>query len=102
MNFVDNVVDPDSRHDARRADVPNPDHLITPGQFGTNPRSRARRNTTALLIPDAAIVTDQSRKLVMTVERGQQGRAQGDPPRAAASPAACGSSAAGSRRTTGS
>ena len=44
----------------------NPDLLIAPGQFGTI-RIPGSPEYEAILIPDEAIVTDQSQKLVMTV-----------------------------------
>ena len=66
MNFVDNVVDPNSGTVRARAEFLNPDHLIQPGQFGTI-RIPGSPEYPALLIPDEAIVTDQSQKLVMTV-----------------------------------
>ena len=78
-----------------RAIFPNPDGLITPGQFGRI-RIPGSPEYDALLIPDAAIVTDQSRKVVLTVQRRQRGRAQDHPARARASPAACASCAAAS------
>ena len=50
-----------------RAVFANADQLLTPGQF-----ARVRVPTSAqhpaILIPDRAVVTDQSRKLVMTVK----------------------------------
>ncbi len=66
MNFVDNVVDPNSGTVRARAEFLNPDNLIQPGQFGTI-RIPGSPEYPALLIPEAAIVTDQSQKLVMTV-----------------------------------
>ena len=66
MNFVDNVVDPNSGTVRARAEFLNPDGLIQPGQFGTI-RIPGSPEYPALLIPEAAIVTDQSQKLVMTV-----------------------------------
>jgi RND family efflux transporter MFP subunit len=66
MNFVDNVVDPSSGTVRARAEFLNPDGLIQPGQFGTI-RIPGSPEYPALLIPDEAIVTDQSQKLVMTV-----------------------------------
>ena len=66
MNFVDNVVDQGSGTVRARAEVRNPDGLIAPGQFGTI-RIPGSPEYEALLIPDEAIVTDQSQKLVMTV-----------------------------------
>ncbi len=66
MNFVDNVVDQGSGTVRARAEFLNPDHLIQPGQFGTI-RIPGSPEYPALLIPEEAIVTDQSQKLVMTV-----------------------------------
>ena len=66
LDFLDNQVDRGSGTMHARATVPNPDLLIVPGQF-----ARLRLPMSAphpvLLVPDAALVTDQSRKLVMTV-----------------------------------
>ena len=72
MSFVDNVVDQGSGTIRGRAVFPNPDGLITPGQFGRI-RIPGSPEYDALLIPDAAIVTDQSRKIVLTVGRGRHG-----------------------------
>jgi RND family efflux transporter MFP subunit len=66
MDFVDNVVDRGSGTVRARAEFLNPDRLIAPGQFGTV-RIPGSPEYEAILIPDAAIVTDQSEKLVMTV-----------------------------------
>ena len=66
MNFVDNVVDQGSGTVRARAELRNPDGLIAPGQFGTI-RIPGSPEYEAILIPDEAIVTDQSQKLVMTV-----------------------------------
>ena len=66
IDFVDNQIDRTSGTIRVRATFPNPDLFITPGQFG-----RLRLPTSAphsaLLLPDAAVTTDQSRKVVMTV-----------------------------------
>jgi RND family efflux transporter MFP subunit len=67
MNFVDNVVDRGSGTIRGRAVFPNPNGLITPGQFG-RVRIPGSPEYDALLVPDAAIVTDQSRKMVLTVD----------------------------------
>jgi RND family efflux transporter MFP subunit len=67
MNFVDNVVDRGTGTIRGRATFPNPNGLITPGQFGRI-RVPGSPEYDALLIPDAAVVTDQSRKMVMTVD----------------------------------
>ena len=66
MNFVENQIDRSSGTIRVRAVFANPDLLIAPGQFARLrlPASDAYK---ALLIPDGAIVADQSRKIVMTV-----------------------------------
>lgn len=66
MSFVDNVVDQGSGTIRGRATFPNTDGLITPGQFGRI-RIPGSPEYDAFLIPDSAIVTDQSRKVVLTV-----------------------------------
>lgn len=66
LDFVDNQLDRSSGTIHARATLPNPDLFIAPGQF-----ARLRLPTSAsrptLLLPDAAIASDQSQKLVMTV-----------------------------------
>ncbi len=66
LDFVDNQMDRSSGTIHARATLPNPDMFIAAGQF-----ARLRLPTSAsrptLLVPDAAVATDQSRKLVMTV-----------------------------------
>jgi RND family efflux transporter MFP subunit len=66
LNFVDNQVDRGSGTIRVRAVFPNPDLLLTPGQFGRI-RVPASERYKAILVPDAALVSDQSRKIVMTV-----------------------------------
>jgi RND family efflux transporter MFP subunit len=67
IDFVDNQVNRGSGTIRVRAVFDNPQFLITPGQFGriSVPGSEPYQ---ALLVPDAAVVTDQSRKLLMTVK----------------------------------
>lgn len=67
MNFVDNVVDSSSGTIRARAIFSNPAQIIVPGQFGRI-RLPGSEPYKAVLIPDSAIVTDQARKLVMTVK----------------------------------
>jgi membrane fusion protein, multidrug efflux system len=66
LDFVDNVLDRSSGTLHARATVPNPDLLLTPGEFA---RVMLAVGTTAptLLVPDSAVLPDQSRHLVMTV-----------------------------------
>ncbi|WP_288903735.1 efflux RND transporter periplasmic adaptor subunit [uncultured Sneathiella sp.] len=66
LNFVDNQVDRTSGTIRMRAVFPNTDGFLTPGQFGRI-RVPGSDKYTALLIPDEAIVSDQSNKVVMTV-----------------------------------
>jgi RND family efflux transporter MFP subunit len=67
LNFIDNQVDRGAGTIRARATVPNPDFFLTPGQFGRI-RIPASERYNAILIPDGAVVTDQSRKVVMTVK----------------------------------
>jgi RND family efflux transporter MFP subunit len=71
LNFVDNQVDRSAGTVRARAVFPNPNAFITPGQFG-RVRIPGSEPYKAILIPDSAIVTDQSRKIVLTV--GQDGK----------------------------
>jgi RND family efflux transporter MFP subunit len=67
LNFIDNQVDRGAGTIRARATFPNPDFFVTPGQFGRI-RIPASERYNAILIPDGAVVTDQSRKVVMTVK----------------------------------
>jgi RND family efflux transporter MFP subunit len=66
IDFLDNQVDRSSGTIRVRAVFANPDQFLTPGQFG---RLRLPNSAPhmALLLPDGAVTTDQSRKIVMTV-----------------------------------
>jgi len=66
MNFVDNQLNRESGTIRIRARFPNPDLFLTAGEFGRI-KIPASEPYMAILIPDAAIVTDQSRKEVLTV-----------------------------------
>jgi len=66
MDFIDNQVDRTTGTIRARAIIPNSEFLIVPGQFGRI-RVPGSEPYTATLIPDSAVVTDQSRKLVLTV-----------------------------------
>lgn len=68
LDFTDNGLDPRSGTIRLRAVVPNRDLFLTPGMFG-NMRLASSGTTTALLVPDAAIQTDQARKVVLTVTK---------------------------------
>jgi RND family efflux transporter MFP subunit len=66
LDFVDNVLDRSSGTLHARATVPNPELFLTPGEFA---RVRLVVGTAAptLLVPDTAVLPDQSQHLVMTV-----------------------------------
>ena len=66
MDFVDNVVSQTSGTIRGRAVIPNPGYLITPGMFG-GIRVPGSPEHDVILVPDAAVVTDQSRKVLLTV-----------------------------------
>jgi RND family efflux transporter MFP subunit len=66
LDFVDNQVDRGAGTIRARAVFPNPNYFVTPGQFGRI-RIPGSEPYQALLVPDEALVTDQSRKVVMTV-----------------------------------
>jgi RND family efflux transporter MFP subunit len=67
MDFVDNVIDKSSGTIRGRAVFSNPDGVLTPGMFG---RIRVPGSPVynALLVPDAAIGTEQVRKFVLAVD----------------------------------
>jgi RND family efflux transporter MFP subunit len=67
MNFLDNRLDVGTGTLRSRAVVPNKDYSILPGQFG-RVRLIGSSPYEALLLPDAAVATDQSRKIVFVVK----------------------------------
>jgi RND family efflux transporter MFP subunit len=68
MVFVDNAIDNNSGTIRAHAEVANPDGFLVPGMFG---RARLLGSGTykALLVPDEAITTDQTRKLVYVLDK---------------------------------
>ncbi len=69
MDFVDNVIDRSSGTIRGRAVFPNLGGILTPGMFG-RVRVPGSPSYTALLVPDAAIGTEQARKFVLVVDDG--------------------------------
>ena len=67
MDFLDNRLDVSTGTLRSRAIVPNKDLSILPGQFG-RVRLIGSSPYEALLIPDTAIATDQSRKIVFVAK----------------------------------
>ncbi|WP_336959652.1 efflux RND transporter periplasmic adaptor subunit [Sphingobium aquiterrae] len=76
MIFVDNAIDNNSGTIRAHAEVANPKGFLVPGMFG---RARLLGSGTykAMLVPDEAILTDQSRKLVYTI--GKDGKTAARP-----------------------
>ncbi|MGK2908541.1 MAG: efflux RND transporter periplasmic adaptor subunit [Sphingobium sp.] len=71
MIFVDNAIDTNSGTIRAHAEIANPNGFLVPGMFG---RARLMGSGTyrAMLVPDEAIQTDQTRKLVFLV--GKDGK----------------------------
>lgn len=66
IDFVDNAIDRSSGTIRGRAEFKNPDGKLTPGMFGRI-QITVSPPATALLVPDAAIATEQVRKFVYTL-----------------------------------
>ncbi len=71
MNFVDNAIDQGSGTIRGRAEVRNPDGFLTPGMFG-HMRLLGSGAYEGMLIPEDAVVTDQTRKVALVV--GKDGK----------------------------
>lgn len=71
MQFVDNAIDPQSGTIRAHALVANPDGFLVPGMFG-RARLLGSGGYRAMLVPDEAIVTDQTRRFVYVI--GRDGR----------------------------
>jgi RND family efflux transporter MFP subunit len=66
LDFVDNALNRSSGTIHARATVPNPDRLLTPGEFA-RVRLIVGSPVASLLVPDNAVLPDQSQHIVMTV-----------------------------------
>jgi multidrug efflux system membrane fusion protein len=66
LDFTDNGLDPRSGTIRLRAVLRNPGQFLTPGMFG-NMRLASAGRTSALLVPDSAVQTDQARKIVLVI-----------------------------------
>lgn len=67
VDFIDNEISARSGTIRLRASLPNADHAVLPGNFAriSIPLGSSQER---LLVPDAAILSDQTRKLVMVVD----------------------------------
>src|SRR5690349_1989460 len=66
LDFLDNVLDRSSGTIRARATIPNADLVLTPGQFA-RVRVVVALPSPTLLVPDSAVLPDQSQHMVMTV-----------------------------------
>ncbi|HMA10773.1 MAG TPA: efflux RND transporter periplasmic adaptor subunit [Steroidobacteraceae bacterium] len=66
VDFLDNALDRSSGTIRARATVANPDGFLAPGMFG-HLRLYGSKPFEALLVPDEAIVTDQTRQVVYVI-----------------------------------
>jgi RND family efflux transporter MFP subunit len=69
MDFVDNAMDTGSGTIRGRAVVANPSYFLTPGMYGRM-RLLGSGAYPALLVPDTAVMADQSDKVVLVVAPG--------------------------------
>ena len=69
LEFIDNALDTSSGTIRARAIVRNPSNFLTPGMFG-HMRLLGSQPYTGMLIPDGAVVQDQSRQIVYVVDHG--------------------------------
>ena len=76
VDFTDNAIDNGSGTIRGRAVIANPGNFLVPGMFG-NMRLGGGAYHPALLVPDAAVITDQARKAVYVV--GKDGTASARP-----------------------
>ncbi len=76
MSFVDNELSTDTATIRGQATFDNPSGFLTPGVFGRL-RLPGSDEYEAILIPDAAVLSDQSKKIVLTVDN--EGTVSGKP-----------------------
>jgi RND family efflux transporter MFP subunit len=67
IDYIDPVIDPGAGTVRGRAVLPNPDGFLKPGLVGRM-QLAGSASYQALLVPDAAIVTDAARRLVYVVD----------------------------------
>jgi membrane fusion protein, multidrug efflux system len=71
---IDPVVDPNSRSTRLRAQIPNPDQRLRPGQFAQLRLDTGGGNATALLVPEQALMQDGDTRFLYTVVDGKAKR----------------------------
>jgi membrane fusion protein (multidrug efflux system) len=71
VSFVDRAVDPKTGTIGVRAEFPNPDQIIRPGQFG-RVRGVIAQRPDAILVPQLAVQEQQGSKTVLVIEAGDK------------------------------
>lgn len=71
---IDPVVDPQTRSARLRARIPNPDGRLKPGQFARLRVDTGTGATTALLVPEQALMQEGETRYVYTVVAGKAKR----------------------------
>ncbi len=72
---IDPVIDPNSRSAKMRAQLPNPDYRLRPGQFARLNLSVGDADATALMIPEQALMQDGEQRYVYSVVGGKAKKA---------------------------
>ena len=73
---IDPVIDPNSRSARLRAQIPNPDFQLRPGQFAKLQLDTGRDRPNALLIPEQALLQEGETRFVYTVVDGKAHRTE--------------------------
>ena len=68
---IDPVIDPDSRSARLRAQIPNPDFRLHPGQFAKLQLDTGTGSADALLVPEQALMQEGETRFVYTVVDGK-------------------------------
>lgn len=68
---IDPVIDPNSRSAKLRAQIPNPDARLRPGQFAQLQLDTGTGSSVALLVPEQALMQDADVRFVYTVVDGK-------------------------------
>ena len=71
VTAIDPVVDPTSRSAKLRAQIPNPDGRLRPGQFAQLHLDTGTNTVNAVMVPEQALVQDGSQRFVWTVVAGK-------------------------------
>ncbi|QSX79429.1 efflux RND transporter periplasmic adaptor subunit [Agrilutibacter solisilvae] len=71
VTAIDPVVDPNSRSAKLRAQIPNPDGRLRPGQFAQLQLDTGANSVDAVMVPEQALMQEGSQRFVWTVVAGK-------------------------------